>query len=325
MHPTVKGTFPAVIDSTSRGDLASCETKAYWGFNRKLGPKEGSVHLVAGGAFARGLEVTRLRHFGDKLPLPEALHEGMLAAIAEYGAFVTPEDKSVKGVDRVVQALDYYFNEAFPPATDHVKPMYTPDGKPMVEFTFAIPLPVMHPDSGEPLIYAGRFDMVGLYNDQIFCVDEKTTTQLGPTWPAQWNLRGQFTGYSWACQQYGKPAVGAIVRGISFLKNSFGKSESLQQRPQWMIDQWYEQLIKDVQRWKQAYVSGWYHQNFGDACGSWGGCAFQSLCGSANPEAWIEGKYKTREWDPLQKVPYKQVQSETEIIDVPDDLKALIR
>lgn len=326
MTPMQKGTFPKVIDSTMRGDLASCETKAYWGFNRQLGPKAGSVHLVAGGAFARGLEVVRLLHFGpQRLPLPDALSAGMLAAVEAYGDFVTPDKYEAKSVERVVQALQFYFVEAFPPDQDHIQPMYTADGKPMVEFTFAIPLPVTHPDDGEPIIYAGRFDLVGLYNDQIFAVDEKTTTQLGPTWPAQWNLRGQFTGYTWACQQYGKPAVGAIVRGISFLKNSFGKAEALQLRPQWMIDQWYTQLIKDIERWKKAYVTQDYDQNFGEACASFGSCPFMPLCTSATPEVWVDQYYKPREWHPLNKVPYEQASKESEVIEAPDDLKALFR
>lgn len=323
MIPVIKGTFPEVIDSTMRGDLASCETKAYYGFNRKLGGKTGSVHLVAGGAYARGLEVTRLLYYRDKMPLDEALSKGMLAAIEAYGSFETPEGHEKKGVDRVVQAMEYYFKEAFPPEKDHIQPMYAADGKPMVEFTFAIPLPILHPDTDQPLIYAGRFDMVGLYNDQIFCVDDKTTSQLGPTWSNQWNLRGQFTGYTWACQQYGKPAVGAIVRGISFLKNSFGHAEALQQRPQWMIDQWYEQLIHDLTRWKNAYVTGWYDQNFSDACGAFGGCPFQRLCTSSDPETWVD-HYGTRDWDPLNKVPYVQTSKPSEIIAAPEGLKELM-
>lgn len=323
MIPTVKGTFPGVIDSTMRGDLSSCETKAYYSFNRKLGPKLGSVDLIAGGAFAKGLEVVRLGYYGAKMPLAEALHHGMLAAIEAYGDFQTPEGKENKGVDRVVQALDSYF-EHYPPATDHIQPMYDSNGKPMVEFTFAIPIPVNHPDTGEPIIVAGRFDMAGLYNNQIFGVDEKSTSQLGPTWNNKWNLRAQFTCYTWALQQYGRPAVGIIVRGVSFLKNSFGHSESIQQRPQWMIDQWYAQFVRDVERWKNAYVTGWYDQNFGDACAEYGGCPFQRLCTSAEPENWIEGHYGVRDWDPLKKVPYEQPKQNVEVVEAPPELRALL-
>lgn len=306
-----------------RGDRASCHTKAYYSFGRKLGPKLGSVDLIAGGAFAKGLEVVRLLYYGKQATFPEALEHGMLAAVESYGNFQTPEGKDQKSVVRVVQALEAYFQQ-YPPDTDHIQPMYDSNGKPMVEFTFGIPLPITHPDSGEPIIYAGRFDMVGLYNDQIFCVDEKTTSQLGPTWPAKWNLRSQFTGYTWACQQYGKPAVGAIVRGVSFLKDKFGHSEAIQQRPQWMIDQWYEQLLRDIEGWKRDYVEGWYDQDFNDACAEYGGCPFQRLCTSAEPENWIEGHYAVRDWDPLKKVPYVQPEQKIEVIEAPDELKALL-
>src|SRR5262245_59076652 len=124
MMPTVRGVFPQVIDSTMRGDLASCETKAYYGVNRRTGGAAGSVHHVAGGAFVRGLEVTMLQFYGQKVPLPDALQAGMLAAIEAYGDFQTPDGKENKGVDRVCEALAFYFNEAFPPATDHIQPLF---------------------------------------------------------------------------------------------------------------------------------------------------------------------------------------------------------
>ena len=323
MKPAQKGHFPRVIDSTIRADFVSCSTKGYWSFIRQLGPPFPSVDLVAGGAFARGLEVTRLLFFGEKQELPDALHAGMLAAVEAYGDIEVPERKEKKGVDRVIHALGAYF-EKYPPATDYIQPMYTADGKPMVEFTFSIPLPINHPETEEPLLYAGRFDLVGLYHDQIFGVDEKTTSQLGPSWAAKWNLRGQFTGYTWAMQQYGKPAVGVIVRGVSFLKDRFGFEESIQPRPQWMIDQWYEQLLYDVRRMIESWETSWYDQDFNDSCADYGGCPFMRLCSSADPENWIAGHYAPREWDPLRKVPYVQPKPQVESIALPEGLKELI-
>lgn len=323
MHPTVRGTFPRVIDSTMRADFVSCETKGYYSFNRKLGPPGGSVHLVAGGAYAKGLEVTRKLFYGpQKMPMIEAAEQGMLASMEAYGAFEVPEGKEQKGPDRVMGAIGSYL-EKWPLATDHIQPLML-NGEPSVEFTFAIPIEVKHPETGEPLLYGGRCDMVGVYNDQIFPVDDKTTTQLGPTWPQQWNLRGQLTGYVWACQRFGRPAVGSIIRGTSFLKNSFGHSEAIQMRPQWMVDQWYEQLIHDTVRWVRAWEDGWFDQDFNETCSAYGGCPFQRLCTSAEPENWIEGYYEPRDWDPLAKVPYEQKQ-EVEVIEAPEALKALVR
>lgn len=312
MRPEINPPLPRVIDSTIRGDYTSCHTKGYWSFQRKLGPKEPSTDLIAGGAFARGLEVTRKLFYGSaKLPFREALEQGMLAAIEAYGGHQPPEHKSKKSVENVVLALADYFQH-YNPETDPVQP-YMAHGEPCVEFTFSIPLPIDHPDTGEPFVYAGRFDMLGMRNGQLIVVDEKTTSQLGPTWSNKWNMRGQFTGYIWACQQYGYPVLGAVVRGVSFLTKSFGHAEAIQLRAQWQIDAWYDQLLKDVERMVRAYKEGWYDQDFNDACAEYGGCPFQDLCTSQNPENWVS-KFTAREWDPLAKVPYKQPEQQIEVV-----------
>jgi hypothetical protein len=307
------GTFPSVIDSTIRAEYVNCQTKFYWSFIRQLGPRGGSVDLIAGGAFAKGLEVVRKAHWAEGKPFATALSQGMAAAIAEWGSFICPDHKQQKNIDRVVQALDFYF-QRWPIASDPIKPYYWSPGNPAVEFTFAIPLPIDHPTTGEPLIYGGRNDLVGIYNDQIFIVDEKTASQLGPTWGQKWNLRSQFTGYVWAARNTGLPVAGAIVRGISFLKNSFGAAESIQFRPQWQVDRWYEQLLADVEAMVSSYRRGVYNQVLADACEAYYGCPFMRLCESEHPEGWV-GEYAKREWNPLSKYPTgKPVEKEAEIV-----------
>lgn len=316
MRPQINPQMPQVIDSTIRSDYVSCHTKGYWSFQRKLGPPYASTDLIAGGAFAKGLEVTRQAFYGEGLSLSASLEKGMLAAIVEYGDHEPIESKQAKSLERVLLALGDYFNH-YNPSTDHIKPLMVA-GRACVEFTFSIPLPIDHPDTKQPILYAGRFDMLGVRNEQLVVVDEKTTSQLGPTWVNKWNLRGQFTGYIWACQRYDYPVLGAIVRGVSFLKNSFGHAESIQLRAQWEVDQWYDQLLYDVERMKAAYLTGWYDQAFDEACADYGGCPFQQLCKAHDPEAWTS-KYFIREWDPLAKVPYVQpAERPSEIVQLPE-------
>jgi hypothetical protein len=327
VFPKIKGEFPRVIDSTIRADAVSCPTKFYYSFIRKLGSPFPSVDLIAGGAFAKGIESLRLAYYWEKKSLEDSLNTAMSEALAYYmeelGENGIPENKEQKGPDRVCTALAAYVDK-YHPDTDHLQPHFAPNGKPMVEFTFSVPLPILHPDTAEPIIYAGRFDMVGVYNKgMLLGVDEKTTSQLGPTWKNQWNLRGQFTGYTWALRQYHFNVGGCIARGVSFLKNSHGFEESLQLRPDYMIDQWYEQLLHDVERMKQAWVDGWFDQNFSDACTGFSGCPFQKLCTSADPEIFT-GQYGIRDWDPLKKVPFKQPNVPVEQIEVPDELRALM-
>lgn len=303
MYPKVKASLPEILDSTIVNSFVECPTSFYYSFCRKLGSLYPSVDLVCGGAFARGLEVFRKDYYGpQKLGLQASLEHAMTEAIVAYGDIEVPEFKEAKSVNRVITALAAYV-ENYPPDRDHIQPKLAPNGEPMVEFTFSVPLPIRHPETGNPFLYAGRFDMVGVYKDQLIGVDEKTTSQLGPTWTNKWNLRGQFTGYTWALQQHNIPVIGMMARGVSFLKTSHGFAESLQLRPQWMVDQWYEQLLKNVERMVQAWTSGWFDQNFGETCAAYSGCPFQALCTSHDPETWIPGRYGHRDWNPLSKIP----------------------
>lgn len=321
LRPTIRPDFPLVWDSTMRADLVACHTRGYYSWLRKLGNPRPSTDLICGGAFARGLEVFRLDYYGAGKTHEEALEHAMVEAIAAYGDHI-PDDKKVnKGVDRVITALAAYF-QRFPPDSDYIQPYRAPNGKPMVEFTFSLPIPVLHPVSGEPLIYAGRFDMVGTFNGQLIGVDEKTTGQLGDLWKNAWDLRAQFTGYVWAMQQYDIPVVGCMARGVSFLtQNSkvawngtgHGFEESFQMRPDYMVKNWFEQLCRDLERFKQAWVAGEYDQNFSDSCTGFSGCAFKTLCQSNDPEPFTSA-FGIRDWNPLAKVPEKQPEQKIETI-----------
>src|SRR3990172_5087025 len=88
-----------------------------------------------------------------------------------------------------------------------------------IEFSFAAAIPeVKHPETGDPILFCGRFDQLAEYNKMLFVEDEKTTTSLGEQWRNNWDLDSQFTGYVWGAKQFGLPVVGAIVRGIGLLK-----------------------------------------------------------------------------------------------------------
>lgn len=307
MRPQTKGSLPQVLDSTMMAEWRSCPTKFYWSFIRQLGSPRPSIDLIAGGCFAKGLEELRKAFYGHGKSLEESLMIGMSAAMTEWPDGITvPSHKEGKSLDRVLEALAFYIQE-WNPKTDHLQPVME-NGMPAVERTFSIPLPINHPETGQPFIYAGRYDMLAEYRGQLVIDDEKTTSQLGPTWASKWNMWGQFTGYCWAAREHGQPVLGAVVRGISFLKNKFERAEVLQLRSEQMIDSWYTQLIFDVQRMVDAWTHGWFDQNFADSCAAYGGCGFQVLCQTNMPDAWVDGRYAKREWNPLKKVPMSEIE-----------------
>ena len=288
--------FPSVIDNTMRSEFVKCPTAFYRRFIQNLDEPEFSIHLHAGAAFASALEVYRKAYYGEKLEFEEAFRLGAAQLVREFGAFGDgTETKSLYGM---LGAFDYYLHEAFPPASDRLLP-FVAGGKPAVEFSFAIPLPIAHPETGDPILYGGRFDMIGEYMNQLWAVDEKTTGAMGPQWFQQWNLRSQFTGYCWAAQQYGYHVAGVMVRGICILKDDFKQGEVVDYRPSWMIERWYAQLLRDINRMIEQYKSNQYDMNLSDGCNSFGGCGFKTLCLSRDPAPFIKTHYVVREWKPV--------------------------
>lgn len=296
--------FPAVVDNTIVETWYACEGKAQMQYFDHWAP-EVNTNLHFGGAFAEGMKAARNAFYRDGATDDDAIAIGMLAAMEFYGTHVPPQDsnKTFFGVGRAV--ADYFFQ--YPLAEDVIQPYVPPTGIPAVEFNFAIPLPINHPETGEPLIYAGRADMIGRYNDSIFVVDEKTTTSLGASWERQWEMAGQFTGYTWAAQEHGYPVAGAIVRGISILTNfRFGHAQVISDRRSYQIKTWYTQLLKKLTRMVEAY-SDWkktgdlqsYQFSHGAACKSYGGCPFAKVCRSENPQKVLEVYFVRRKWDPL--------------------------
>jgi len=294
--------FPQTIDNTIRSTFAHCQQKFVYSHLHKLSPQGTNVHLHAGGAFAHGMEATRRAYFEQNLSPDDAVAVGVGALIKFYGDYEAPEG-SAKSLERMAGALEYYFS-IHRLDNDFLTPYTSSSGERGIEFSFSIPLPIPHPETGEPLLYCGRFDMLATHkNGSLFVVDEKTSTSLGAQWSRNWNLDSQFTGYLWGAQQYGLPVSGAIIRGISILKTKYDTAEAIIYRPQWQIERWYTQLLREVEYMLRIYADTKlaFANLDKHGCNAYGGCAYERLCSSPNPEAWASQYYETNTWDPLRR------------------------
>lgn len=294
--------FPHYFDSSMLEAFKACPRKGYYSYLRHLTSSGKGIDLVAGGAFAAGLEDTRLAYYSPTSEvrgnLPEALQKGQARALTEYGD-VDPGG-SPKTPERVVEALEHYFN-VWNPKVDTIQPYYLGSGEPAVEISFALPIGVLHPVTGEEMLYVGRYDMLGTFENNIFVVDEKTTKQLGQKWRNQWDLRAQFTGYCWAAQEFGYPVVGTVIRGISFLKTKFGTEEAITYRTPHMIKDWLASTRHYLEQIKTFWATEIYPQQLGGACTEYSGCQYKMLCQRKDPERWIPDNYSVNKWDPLER------------------------
>lgn len=320
---TPRQPFPTVIDSSLVAAFRACQTLGRYDFFDHWKPKQHSVHLHAGAAYARGMEVARTAYYLGTYIFPiiedgmlvgwkEEQHEpgrvadsmqcGLVALMAAYGNFQCPPE-SAKSMERTAGAYEYYWS-MYPFESDRAIPISLPSGKRGIEFNFVEPIDATHPETGDPILYTGRMDMIVDYNGQMFGEDDKTTSQLGATWSRKWDLRSQFTGYCWGGRRNKLPLAGFIVRGVSILKTKYETQEAITYRPQFMIDEWYEQLVtKDVPQMIQAWESGKWGMNLDEACNAYGGCPFKQVCLASpeNRDGWLRTSFERRKWDPVSR------------------------
>lgn len=292
--------FPAVLDSTIMAAFKSCPRKSYLEFVEHWKLQHQSVHLHAGASYAKGLEVARSAFYLEHRSPDESVALGLRALMEAYGDFECPPD-SAKSLERTAGALEFYFSN-YRLGEDKAIPIQLPGGKHGIEFSFLEPLDIRHPETGDPILYSGRMDMMCEFEGMHLGEDDKTASQLGASWPRQWDLRSQFTGYVWGAGRAGIKLDGFLVRGVSILKTKYDTMQAITYRPQWMIDRWYDQLMRDVKRMIEAWESGHWDWNLDHACAEYGGCPFRGVCQMKDSQQLLEAQFERRRWDPVARV-----------------------
>lgn len=302
--PEVDHPLPLVVDSTILSTVRACGMKFFWTTVKNLRAPGLSVDLHAGGVFASTIETIYRSLYLDGLSFPASVGAGQFVFEQQWGDFVIPEwKKSNKTKDRMWDAVESYLAMYHPPS-DWIIP-WTDGGRDPFEFSFAIPLTLdttgldfpLHP-SGDPFIYAGRFDAIGSHHGLPCVRDDKTTSYFTKDWEQSWDLRGQFLGYCWAMQSLGFDIDTVAVRGVAILKTEIQHREAIKQYPRFLVDRWLRQSRRDIIRILESFERGEWDSSLGTECTSYGGCAYVPLCTAAVPEPW-ESQYEIRKWNPL--------------------------
>lgn len=292
--------FPSVVDSTILAAFRSCPQKAWLEFFLHYKMLNQSVHLHAGAAYAKGMEIARKAFYIEGRSPEDSVAAGVGALLEAYGSFDCPAD-SPKSAERTAGALEFYFSR-YVLGEDAAIPLVLPGGKSGIEFSFLEPIDVAHPESGDPILLSGRFDMLCEFEGMKLGEDDKTASQLGASWPRQWDLRSQFTNYTWGAARAGIKLDGFLVRGVSILKTKYDTLQAITYRPQWMLDRGYEQLCIDVKRMIAAWKDNYFDYNLDHACSEYGGCPFREVCLMREPAAILSARFERRKWDPVKRV-----------------------
>lgn len=297
--------FPQVVDSTMLAAFRACPTKFFRMYGEHWKPSEESIHLVAGAAFAAGIEAGRRAFFVEKQSAEDSLTEALQALWLHYGHFTPDSEDAPKGPLNMAGALIFYF-EQYPMGADGAMPHFFGSGH-GIEFSFAEPLSILHPITGDPILYSGRADMVADAFGGLFLYDEKTCSQLGASWAKKWDHRSQFTAYCWGLRGFGIKPTGIVVRGISLLKHGFETAQAITYRSDWEINRWLAQTERDVGRMLASWRSGHWDVNLDESCIAYGGCPLSRICKSPDPEKWLPLHFHKRRWDPLTRTEEKML------------------
>lgn len=317
---TAELSFPKTIDNTILSSWATCKRKCFFSHFLHLHPKQISIHLHAGAAYAKALETLRDNFYtvdSDAYKNSElSLTRAVRALFESFGydeSYDAYAETTNKSCERLVDALIAYVKH-HPLRTDGVQPLIGSDGKVMTEQSYTMPLEMFHPDTQDPILYHGRADMVVEFMGEPFLYDDKTTSQLGATWINKWDFRSQFDAYTLGFKKSGVDTVGTIIRGHCFLKNEVKFMDAISRRQQWQLDQWFEdahqilfEMIMYYNRAKEMFEAGQEKLmlyklfpatgRFNEACSAYAGCEFKALCESQHIQRRL-ADYRIRVWDP---------------------------
>jgi hypothetical protein len=248
-------------DASCIADYLHCPKLFYWRWVRGLVPKEEPPALFFGRVFHEALLVWYKS--GDRA-----------LAIKEFDAIPTVgigDDRRTREHGQVI--FDEYISRW---GKESWEVLY-------LEKEFMIEMP-----NGKK--YGGRLDEVVKWNDQIYVVDHKTTSQLGSYFFKGFRPSVQMDGYAYACRKIWGQCSGIVINGISSAakpKERFGRDVSVRTPDE--IDRFEEQFEMWTNNIEQDYMNGRWPLYY-TACNNYGQCMYWNLCvyGEGN----VEEKFK---------------------------------
>ena len=307
------------IDNSTYETFTTCPRSAEYYFLQKKERNRDRSALKFGGILHKILE-TRYLHSGRVLD-DKAKAEMLQAALRGFQDYC-PEEGDHRNYDMAVDFILEYAN-AYPIESFDVVNI---NNRPAIELPFALPLfdyeinrtiPVRNPDGSIEvryvgtikIIWQGRTDLVIRQGDNnIYGLDHKSTSMMGPTYFKEFELSSQFSGYTWAMEQLlDTRLAGFIINGLGIRKpTKTGKKLEFQRytinsTPS-KIDEWKRNTIHNIGQFIENTITSFHPQNTKWCVGKYGACQFFDVCTLPIEQRQMmlaTPDYKTVTWNPL--------------------------
>lgn len=292
------------VDSTSLGAFKKCPRFYQYRIIQGFVPRGTAVDLEFGIHFhfaTEGYDHRRAKGMDHETALHETVRATLIATWDRAAGRPWITEDSNKNRLTLIRTLVWYLDTVA--ANDTVRTLILANGKPAVELSFRLQLPIRS-STGEFFILCGHLDRVGTLGEgaeaEQYILDKKTTRHtLGPYYWDQFNPNNQFSLYNFA----GKIGFSFETKGIicdaAQVAVGFSRFERrLIPRTPGQVDEWYRDLELTLESMNRAaYDSHWPMND--TACYR---CDFQRICSKdpASREVWLKSDFGKRVWDPLK-------------------------
>ncbi len=289
-----------IYDYTRLDTFQTCRKKYYWWGIKGLQTLTKSPALLFGGAIHDALDVFYITGDMDK---------GIAKFIEKH---TEREGDDLRTIANGVKLLEWYV-KVYP------REPFKIIGKPEEGFVFPI----------EDVMYGGRMDLPIEWDDQLWIVEHKTTSQLSSSFARQFDLDKQVTGYIIATEEFaGRKCLGAIINVLQpwkQLKRVTAKSKTPEQhflrfpsnRSQFLKDRFklnVQRIVRDI-RWCKENDE-WFEAEKKDVCFHYNyDCPYKELCMYGEDSSIIERDYRVEHWNPYS-LPGEKKKEEKNVAEV---------
>ncbi len=301
--------FQIAWDSTSLGALKTCPRKYFYSIIRGLQPKSKPLPLIYGIHYHAALEYYDHRA-AEGMEHEEAVRvtvryclrlEGKLYEDDEgedpYRYMPRETDCTKRTRENLTRSIVWYLEQY---RNDPAKTVIMKNGKPAVELTFKMEIPMTSPD-GSPMLLCGHMDRVVEFAGATYVMDHKTTgAAFGDRFWNGFYPNNQVSLYTLASTVVlGEDTRGVIISACQLLVNScrFARRQihiTQSQTQEWLTEaiQWIEiaQTFAEQEYWPMNETS----------CGNYNGCEFRKVCSADKGlrEMHLRSGFTERVWDP---------------------------
>lgn len=203
------------------------------------------------------------------LPTDDEIDE-MKDATDEDDDGITLRNSKVRTRYHLARAVVWYLDHY---ATDPLKTFILPSGKPAVELSFRLPLPIEV--AGNPMLLCGHIDRAVEFNGSLWASDYKTTKSLTRQFFDTFELSHQMTGYAVAGKAIlEQPVKGVWIDGIALQVRGVKLARAPTTRSAGQVKEYFELLTDVAERAERAYDTDHYPMNTASCYF----CEFKTIC-----------------------------------------------